>query len=52
MHEKYDEKPPMILISGSCQNFHKEKDIIMDFIGNLEWGDHYKSKYKFSPDEK
>jgi hypothetical protein len=44
MHKKYAEKPPMVIISGSCQNFHKERDNIMDLIGELEWGSHYQSK--------
>ncbi len=44
MHKKYADKPPMVIISGSCQNFHKERDNIMDLIGELEWGSHYQSK--------
>lgn len=53
MHKKYAERPlPMILISGSCQNFDKEKDVIMDFIGELEWGAHYQSKCDCSLDGK
>ncbi len=43
MHKKNAEKPPMVLISGSCQNFHKEREIIMDLIGEFEWGSHYQS---------
>ncbi len=52
MHKKYAERPPMILISGSCQNFNIERDLIMDFIGELEWGAHYQSKCECSPDGK
>jgi hypothetical protein len=33
-------KPPMIIISGSTQNFEKERQRIMEFIGELEWGAH------------
>lgn len=44
MHKKYAEKPPMVSISGSCLNFEKERDEIMELIGDLEWGSHYQSK--------
>jgi hypothetical protein len=30
----------MIIISGSTQNFEKERQRIMEFIGELEWGAH------------
>jgi hypothetical protein len=36
-------KPPMIVISGSCINFDKERQKIIEFIGELEWGIHSKS---------
>ncbi len=48
MHKKYAEKAPMVIISGSCQNFNKERDSIMDLIGELEWGSHYQSKCECS----
>jgi hypothetical protein len=33
-------KPPAIIISGSTQNFEKERQKIMEVIGELEWGAH------------
>lgn len=42
----------MVLISGSCQNFNKERYAIMDLIGELEWGAHYESKCECSSDGK
>jgi hypothetical protein len=41
-------KPPMIVISGSCINFNKEREKIMEFIGELEWGVHSKSNCECS----
>lgn len=38
MHKKYAEKPQMVLISGSCLNFKKEREHIMELLGELEWG--------------
>ncbi|HXS59957.1 MAG TPA: hypothetical protein VN703_04020 [Candidatus Sulfopaludibacter sp.] len=52
MHKKYAEKRPMVLISGSCQNFPKERNAIMELIGELEWGAHYESKCECSSDGK
>jgi hypothetical protein len=52
MHKKYAEKSPMVLISGSCQNFPKERNAIMELIGELEWGAHYESKCECSSDGK
>ncbi len=52
MHKKYAEKKPMVLISGSCQNFPKERNAIMELIGELEWGAHYESKCECSSDGK
>ncbi len=33
MHKKYAEKPPMVLISGSCLNFRKEREYIIGISG-------------------
>lgn len=48
MHRKYAEKPPAIIVSGSCLNFDKERERIMEFIGELEWGIHTKSQFECS----
>jgi hypothetical protein len=48
MKRKYAEKPPMIVISGSCLNFDYERPRIMEFIGELEWGVHTKSDCEVS----
>ncbi len=52
MHKKYVEKKPMVLITGSCLNFQKERNAIMDLIGELEWGAHYESRCECSSDGK
>ena len=52
MHKKYAEKKPMVLITGSCLNFQKERNAIMDLIGELEWGAHYESRCECSSDGK
>ncbi len=52
MHKKYAEKKPMVLLTGSCLNFQKERDAIMDLIGELEWGAHYESRCECSSDGK
>jgi hypothetical protein len=38
----------MIVIAGSCIHFEKERQKIMEFIGELEWGAHTKSKFECS----
>lgn len=38
----------MIVISGSCLHFEKERQNIMEFIGQLEWGAHTKSECECS----
>jgi hypothetical protein len=38
----------MIVVSGSCINFEKERQKIMDFIGEIEWGAHERSKCECS----
>jgi hypothetical protein len=48
MKRKYAEKPPMIVISGSCLDFDNERPRIMEFIGELEWGAHTKSDCEVS----
>ena len=48
MKRRYAEKPPMIVVSGSCLNFGKERPRIMEFIGELEWGAHTKSDCEVS----
>jgi hypothetical protein len=48
MHKKYAEKPPMVLVSGSCLNFEKEREYIMELVGELEWGCHYQSRFECS----
>ncbi len=48
MDKKVAEKSPMVLISGSCLNFRKEREYIMELVGELEWGCHYQSKFECS----
>jgi hypothetical protein len=48
LRRKSPRKPPMIVISGSCINFEKERQKIMEFIGELEWGVHIRSKCECS----
>ena len=38
----------MIVISGSCINFERERQKLMEFIGELEWGAHVRSKCECS----
>jgi len=38
----------MIVISGSCIKFDKEREKIMGYIGELEWGVHTKSNCECS----
>ncbi|MGN6346808.1 MAG: hypothetical protein ACTHME_03815, partial [Candidatus Nitrosocosmicus sp.] len=52
MQKKYADKKPMVLISGSCLNFKSEREVIMELIGELEWGAHYESKCECSSDGK
>ncbi len=40
VNRKFAEKPPLIVVSGSCIDFEKERPKIMEFIGSLEWGVH------------
>jgi hypothetical protein len=48
LNRKYADKPPMIIVQGSCVDFEKERPKIMEFIGTLEWGAHTKSKCECS----
>jgi len=48
MRRKLAQKPPMIVVSGSCLDFRKERLKIMQFIGELEWGAHTKSECEVS----
>lgn len=34
--KKYSEKPPMIIVSGSCLNFEKERKKIIEYIEGLQ----------------
>ena len=38
----------MIIVSGSCIDFDKERPKIMEFVGTLEWGVHAKSQCECS----
>ena len=40
----------MIVICGSCIRFDKEREKIMEFIGELEWGAHTRSNCECSSD--
>jgi hypothetical protein len=42
----------MIIVRGSCIDFNKERQRIMEFIGNLEWGAHTKSNCECSSNGK
>ena len=48
MNRKFADKPPMIIVQGSCLDFEKERPRIMEFIGTLEWGAHEKGKIECS----
>ena len=41
-------RPPTILVQGSCIDFENERPRIMEFIGTLEWGAHEKGKIECS----
>jgi hypothetical protein len=43
LNRKYADKPPMIIVQGSCIDFEKERPKIMEFIGTLEWSVHSKN---------
>jgi hypothetical protein len=50
--KRYNETVSMIIISGSCIDFEKERVKIMDFIGALELGTHMKSQCQCYTDGK
>ena len=50
--ELYNKTASMIIISGSCIDFEKERPKIMDFIGTLEIATHMKSQCKCYTDGK
>ena len=52
MHKKSSGKSPMVQISGSCLDFDKERNIIMELIGELEWGSHYEANFECSSEGK
>ena len=49
---RYSEIAPMIVISGSCIDFEKERKKIMDFIAGLEFGARMKSQCQCYTDGK
>lgn len=48
VNRKYVDRPPMVVVSGSCVDFEKERPKIMDFIGTLETGARTKGKIECS----
>lgn len=52
MHKNSFAKSPIVQISGSCLDFEKERNIILDAIGELEWGAHYESNFECSSEGK
>ncbi|MCI0557669.1 MAG: hypothetical protein MN733_04185 [Nitrososphaera sp.] len=48
MNRKLADRPPMIIVQGSCIQFEKERPKIMDFIASLESRVHSKSKCECS----
>lgn len=38
MNRKYVDRPPMIIVQGSCIDFNKERPKIMEFVATLEMG--------------
>ena len=52
MHKKSVEKIPVVQISGSCLDFEKERETILELVGELEWGCHYESKFECSSEGK
>ncbi len=52
MNRKFVEKPPMIVVQGSCINFEKERPKIMQFIATLEMGTRTKDQCECSSDGK
>lgn len=48
MNRKYAEKPPIIIVQGSCTDFNTERPKILEFIGSLEWSVHSKGECECS----
>lgn len=48
LNRKTMDRPPTILVQGSCIDFEKERPKIMEFIGTLELGAHEKGKIECS----
>jgi len=48
LNRKIVDRPPMIIVQGSCLEFEKERPKIMEFIGTLEWDAHEKGKIECS----
>ena len=48
MNRKTVNRPPTILVQGSCLDFEKERPGIIEFIDTLEWGAHEKGKIECS----
>lgn len=52
MHKNSPQKSPIVQISGSCLDFDQERNIIMEVVGELEWGSHYESNFECSSEGK
>jgi hypothetical protein len=52
LNRKSVERPPAIIVQGSCLDFEKERPKIMDFITTLEWSAHEKGKIECSSNGK
>jgi hypothetical protein len=48
LNRKYIDRPPMIIVQGSCIDFNKERPKIMEFIATLELGARTKSQCECS----
>jgi hypothetical protein len=43
LNRKFADKPPLIVVQGSCTNFDKERPKILEFISSLELSVHSKT---------
>jgi hypothetical protein len=48
LNRKYAEKPPMIIVQGSCHDFIKERPKLVNFIDTLELGARTQSQFECS----
>ena len=48
LNRKFVDRPPMIVVQGSCLDFEKERPKIIEFIATLEWSVHEKGKIECS----